>query len=431
MKVVVDANVFVSAVPQGKLINVSVGIVNLINPNLLPFILACSSSEICLTGSPYKPEVAHMGVFVLSDSQGLVALTPSEFVNEDDFQRLLEKHPALLSGNQADVETTRRWLLIKREKSIPAEDGGSGRWSVDHLFVDQDGIPTLVEVKRQSDTRLRREVVGQMLDYAANAVVYWPVEQLRAEFEQGYAASGTNPDEEIRERLALDGDAELLWQSVKTNLQAGRIRMLFVADRIPAELRRIVEFMNKQMDPAEVLALELRQFQGEGVKTIVPTLYGQTEEAQQKKAVPAPRLWDEASILADIESRHGSAVLRTAQKILEWIKANTDELWYGQGSKDGSIALIVAANGLKSRPLFLWTYGTVEVAFPYMKKPFDNPAKREELRDRLAEIDGVSLPEGAIDKKRPGIPVLTFSNEETLKHFFDVMDWCIRELRSA
>jgi hypothetical protein len=42
--------------------------------------------------------------------------------------------------------------LIKREKSIPAEDNGSGRWSVDHLFVDQDGIPTLVEVKRQSDT---------------------------------------------------------------------------------------------------------------------------------------------------------------------------------------------------------------------------------------------------------------------------------------
>ena len=39
--------------------------------------------------------------------------------------------------------------------------------------------------------------------------------------------------------------------------------MLFVADRIPAELRRIVEFLNEQMDPAEVLALELRPYQGE------------------------------------------------------------------------------------------------------------------------------------------------------------------------
>jgi hypothetical protein len=177
-----------------------------------------------------------MGVFVLNDSQDLRALAPSEFVNESEFQELLERHPALLSGTQDDAGSPRRWLLIKREKSIAGEDGGSGRWSVDHLFVDQDGIPTLVEVKRQSDTRLRREVVGQMLDYAANAVVYWPVEQLRAEFEQRCATIGANPEEEIHDRLALDGDTETLWQRVKINLQAGRIRMLFVADRIPAEL---------------------------------------------------------------------------------------------------------------------------------------------------------------------------------------------------
>src|SRR5882762_7448372 len=87
------------------------------------------------------------------------------------------------------------------KRPVPAEDGGGARWSVDHLFVDQNGVPTLVEVKRQTDTRLRREVVGQMLDYAANAVVYWPVEQLRAEFEQSCAAIGTSPDEEIRDRL--------------------------------------------------------------------------------------------------------------------------------------------------------------------------------------------------------------------------------------
>src|SRR6266436_4541676 len=162
-----------------------------------------------------------MSVFVLKDSQTLVALQPAEFASEDEFQQLLARFPSLLSGSQTDDTSARRWLLIKREKSIPAEDGG-GRFSVDHLFIDQDGVPTLVEVKRQSDTRLRREVVGQMLDYAANAVVYWPVEQLRAEFEQGCTSNGTNPDDEIRDRLALDGDAEILWQRVKTNLQAGR-----------------------------------------------------------------------------------------------------------------------------------------------------------------------------------------------------------------
>jgi hypothetical protein len=40
------------------------------------------------------------------------------------------------------------------------------------LIIDQHAIPTLVEVKRSTDTRIRREVVSQMLDYAANADNY-------------------------------------------------------------------------------------------------------------------------------------------------------------------------------------------------------------------------------------------------------------------
>lgn len=332
----------------------------------------------------------------------------------------------MLSGSQTDDGRVRRWLLIKREKSIAAEDGGSGRWSVDHLFVDQDGIPTLVEVKRQSDTRLRREVVGQMLDYAANAVVYWPVEQLRAEFEQNCVANGTNPEDEIRDRLALDGDAGALWQQVKTNLQAGRIRMLFVADRIPAELRRIVEFLNEQMDPAEVLALELRHFQGEGVRTIVSMLYGRTERAQQKNPVQA-RQWDEASLFVEIERRHGAEGLRIAQKIVRWIKTTPGQIWYGRGQQDGSVGLLLTVNGLNSTPIVLYTYGRVEVTLQYLKKPFDDPAKREQLRAKLNEIDGIDLPSG---RPRPSIPIGKLSNDEVLKRFLDAMDWCIGELHS-
>jgi hypothetical protein len=152
----------------------------------------------------------------------------------------------------------------KREKAVPAEDDGGARWPVDQLFVDQNGVPTLVEVKRQTDTRLRREVVGQMLDYAANAVVYWPIDQLHSEFEASCAQQSADPPEETTRHLGADIDPETLRQQIKTNLQAGRIRMLFVADRIPPELRRIVEFLNQQMNPAEVLALELRHFAGEG-----------------------------------------------------------------------------------------------------------------------------------------------------------------------
>ncbi len=41
---------------------------------------------------------------------------------------------------------------------------------------------------------------------------------------------------------------ETFWQQVGSNLHAGRLRLLFVADEIPPQLRRIVEFLNQQME---------------------------------------------------------------------------------------------------------------------------------------------------------------------------------------
>jgi hypothetical protein len=78
-----------------------------------------------------------------------------------------------MPGELVDPQRPRRWLLVTREAGIALPGGAGGsRWSLDHLFLDQDGIPTLVEVKRASDPRGRREVVAQMLDYAASLSVW-------------------------------------------------------------------------------------------------------------------------------------------------------------------------------------------------------------------------------------------------------------------
>jgi hypothetical protein len=118
-----------------------------------------------------------------------------------------------------------------------------------------------------------------MLDYAANCATYWSIETLQSGFEQTCVQSGKSSESEIAALIGEGQSVEEFWKLVKTNLQAQRIRMLFVADVIPIELRRIVEFLNFQMDPAEVLAVELRQFAGEGIQTLVPMVYGQTQAA--------------------------------------------------------------------------------------------------------------------------------------------------------
>jgi len=115
-------------------------------------------------------------IYLLKEDSKLIAMEEAPYDSESLLQKLLADHPDLLAGDQINTEEPRRWLLVTREMAVPGEQGGAGRWSLDHLFLDQDAIPTLVEVKRSSDARIRREVIGQMLDYAANAVAYWPVE---------------------------------------------------------------------------------------------------------------------------------------------------------------------------------------------------------------------------------------------------------------
>ena len=222
-------------------------------------------------------------IYLLKEDSRLLAMEESAYDSESLLQRLLADHPDLLAGDQINADEPRRWLLVTREMAVPGEQGGAGRWSLDHLFLDQDAIPTLVEVKRSSDSRIRREVIGQMLDYAANAVAYWPVEEIRAKFENRCEDDGADPETELAGLLGKGQDVSTFWQSVKTNLQAGRVRLLFIADEIPTELRRVVEFLNAQMDPAEVLAIEVKQFVGENLKTLVPRVVGQTESARRKK----------------------------------------------------------------------------------------------------------------------------------------------------
>src|SRR5689334_11653987 len=114
-------------------------------------------------------------IFLINKDNQITEMKDQPYDSEDRLQALLANFPSVLAGDQINSSTPVKWLLIKREVGVPGEVGAGDRWSLDHLFIDQDGVPTLVEVKRSTDTDIRRKVVGQMLDYAANSVQYWPL----------------------------------------------------------------------------------------------------------------------------------------------------------------------------------------------------------------------------------------------------------------
>ena len=166
-------------------------------------------------------------IFLINKQNEMVELSAQSYEDELDFQQLLVSYPTVLAGGEINPETPLRWLLVTREMGVPGEEGAGNRWSLDHLFLDQTGIPTLVEVKRSSDTRIRREVVGQTLDYAANAVVYWPPEETKRSLLR-CERDGLSPEQELATLFEPEGIPEDFWGKVKTNLQAGRIRIVFV-----------------------------------------------------------------------------------------------------------------------------------------------------------------------------------------------------------
>jgi hypothetical protein len=271
-------------------------------------------------------------IFLLREGEKLVEMREQKYESEDLLQRLLAENPELLAGEQMDRNIARRWVLVRREAGVPGALMASDRWSMDHLFLDQDGVPTIVEVKRSSDTRLRREVVGQMLDYAANAVVNWPAERIRMMFEETCKATNADPVATVLKLLRGeakiefedDGAVEQFWKDVERNFQARHIRMVFVADEIPRELQTIVEFLNGQMKPSEVLAVEVKQYMGEGARTLVPRVYGLTAEAQATKRSPSPTI-DEAALLDGLDSDYAAAL----QRFFDFCRSQDLKIFWG------------------------------------------------------------------------------------------------------
>lgn len=163
-------------------------------------------------------------------------------------------------------------------------------------MLDQFGVPTLVEVKRSSDTRIGREVVGQMLDYVANAQAYWAAGRMRQMLSDELGSTET-ADSRLAEYLGVDDsdpestakELETFWHKVEANMREGNVRLLFVADELPRELKRLIEFLNEQFTKIEVLGVELRQYVGQGIKALVPRVVGQTEAAREQKERSSPR----------------------------------------------------------------------------------------------------------------------------------------------
>jgi hypothetical protein len=329
--------------------------------------------------------MARSTIYTIDRTGSLTAMEPSEPRTEDFMQDLIARHPQIIADQDSPL------LLIRREHPIADREDGSSRWSLDHLFVTSDGVPVLVELKRAVDTRLRREIVGQMLDYAANGVGYWQAGRIAEAFASSMEKQGRDAQVELMNFLGPAADPETFWQQVDANFSAGRIRMVFVADVIPRELARIVEFLNEQMK-ADVRAVELAWFEGaNGFTTLAPRMIGETERAKTTKvarnALPAVSRddWIERHI-----APYGLAAVDGAAAF-----ANLVEELGGVADVTSTQASLYAAFETPKGhlyPISLSKYGkgTLQLCLGYLasRPAFATEASRRVIYDRVSEFAG-------------------------------------------
>jgi ribosomal protein L7Ae-like RNA K-turn-binding protein len=316
-------------------------------------------------------------IFLIDDERdNLIPMVETDYTAEEVLQVLLTRYPDLLPGDQLDPEAPRRWLLVAREMGVPGAEHESERWSLDHLFLDQDGIPTFVECKRATDTRARREVVAQMLDYAANGIEYWGMDRLRQAAAETARAERKSLDEEVQalQEGGDETDVEAYWNLVESNLQEGRVRLIFVADNTPPELRRLVEFLNEKMLDVEVLAVEVKQFLGKGQKAIVPRVIGMTESARRTKRSGTPRHTNRAEFMSKLPA----GAVPVFEQVLDKGEARGHTVYWGV--KDFSLRAFLN----EAQQLITFMYGRpegfLEVSFAYLPISEDEAhALRQEL----------------------------------------------------
>lgn len=356
-------------------------------------------------------------IYTVDPAGTLTAMRPSEPRCEDFMQKLVAAHPEIIADQDGSL------LLIRREQPISDREDGGGRWSLDHLFVTRSGVPVLVELKRAVDTRLRREVIGQMLDYAANGTAYWQAGRIAESFAASMAEQGLDADTELANFLAGTAEPQDFWQQVDANFSAGRIKMVFVADTIPRELARIVEFLNEQMK-ADVRAVELSWFESEGgVTALTPRVIGETERAQSEKAARGalPPIGREAWIEEHL-AKYGAATVTAAEAYVALVEhaGGRAEVTSTQGSIVG--AFDTPAGMLYPLTLSRYSKGAVQLCLGYlMSRPaFADADVRQQLYERLVGIVG-PLSTTTLTGF-PGFPVTKLNDEEVRTGIVSFLD---------
>lgn len=268
----------------------------------------------------------------------------TEGVTEADLQNLIHCHPSALPIAEIDPMFTGA-IPVCTELNTPAGP-------IDNFLVTPSGLPVLVECKLWRNPEARREVVGQILDYAKE-LSRWSSSDLHREVRRRLKRVG-DPLLELVRAADPSVDEIAFNDALTANLRRGRFLLLVIGDGIREGVEAITEYLGAHAGLHFSLGLvELPVYvMSDGSRLVAPRVLARTLlVTRHVVAVPdglAIEPEQDTTGQADVDSERdalSNAQQRFWAEFLKQLRLDDPEQQIPKPAKQGYLAFMLPAPG--------------------------------------------------------------------------------------
>lgn len=346
-----------------------------------------------------------MAKILIVEGDKVKPLDEAKFTLEGKLQDYLESFPSLIPLEEID-ETAPKLVCIGKEVGVVPG-------AMDLLFIDANGILTIVETKLAKNPEARRTVIGQIIEYTSY-VSEWTADKVE-ELANAYLKSDLY--EAMEKFVEGDFSAEDFRASIEQNLRNGRIRLIIAVDELVEPLRKTVTYLNSHSD-FNILLLLVKRFEESSSRSIfIPSLFGYTA----KKPQEGGRQWDEVRFFNVLRNRCDPDAVEIVEKLYKFTKEHADRTWWGTGVHLGSFTFHKARGKGWVSIFSISTEGRVGLSFGNLWDKLTEETI-EPFREKLNQVSGISFSkEAAGPGKFPSVEVRVLSQGDNLDRFKDAV----------
>lgn len=345
---------------------------------------------------------------LLLEAGATTSVAEGPYRQERELQDYLEEYPSLIplaDFEDRDVDL----FLVGSEVGVPTG-------SIDLLFVDGEGTPTIVETKLARNSDMPRAVIGQVLEYAAH-VSDWDLRKIEAAVDAYQRRTSPPPKQTgqaIHARLAQD-EFRL---ALEKNLRAKQLRLIIAVDELVEPLRKTIAFLN-EMSTFDILGLQIQRFKDAKQRAI---LVSSLAEISPRTVSPPP--WDWSRLKAELVRRGPAEVVDVAWKLHEFARDLSKSspgyaVTWGKGAATGGFYCKKLIDGSSITLFAVDSSGKLWVQFGPKQKALLSQTLGNYHR-ALTDIPGVKLPSDVLapeSSRYPSLDLRLFVQPERLEAF--------------